>query len=92
MFCSEQTCWFKLEGIPRYGHPDAPPEPSSFRHEIPRQHMVEEMPDFETAAIKLRRFLQGQERPSEIRWVFREDVVELERKVFVRLPLPDSRT
>ena len=52
--------------------------------------MKEDLPSFGEAVAKFQRFLQEGGRPSTIRWIFREDVVERGRKVFVRMPLPNS--
>lgn len=52
--------------------------------------MKNEMPSFEEAVAKFQWFLQKGGHSSCLRWVFREDVLEWSRKIFVRIPLLNS--
>ena len=52
---------------------------------IPKQ-----LPRFDAAIQSFREFIAGQNQCSDIRWIFREDIVELRRQVFIRLPLANA--
>ena len=47
-----------------------------------------EVPAFPDAMRQCRDFLTGQNLPSDLLWVFREDVAWRKRRIFVRQPLP----
>ena len=46
------------------------------------------MPPFADAVVQFRQFLVSQRVPSELLWVFREDVTSRERRILVKEPLP----
>ncbi len=47
-----------------------------------------EMPIFVDAVARFREFLISQQAPSELLWVFREDVSSRKRRVLIKEPLP----
>jgi hypothetical protein len=52
--------------------------------------MTHELPAFDTAIASFRDFISRQDQPPDIRWIFREDIVELGRQVYICLPLSDA--
>jgi len=52
--------------------------------------MKNEMPSFEGAVAKFQWLLQDGGRPTVLRWLFREDILDWRSKVFVRVPLANT--
>jgi hypothetical protein len=49
---------------------------------------MNDVPSFSEAQILLRKFLLEQQKPSEIDWIFREDLVRFRRFFGIKTPLP----
>lgn len=49
--------------------------------------MTHELPPFDTAIDSFRDFVADQNQSANLRWIFREDIVELGWQTYIRLPL-----
>jgi len=52
--------------------------------------MNSDLPPFDEAVEQFCSFIKGQGRNDRIVWIFRQDVIEIGRRIFVRLPLSDD--